>query len=55
MVRKDFYLREDQVEFLSKLQGQMTDHIRQAVDDYIFKLKSVNVSASQSKAGDSHE
>ena len=51
MIRKDFWLTNDQVRFLRKLEGNMTEHIRRAIDEYIKKLKveMLNVSKSQSK------
>ena len=51
MIRKDLWLRNDQVRFLRKQKGNMTEHIRLAIDEYINKLKIelLNVSKSQSK------
>ena len=48
MLRRDVYLTEEQDNFLCKLAGTISEHIRRAIDDYIEKLTK-KVSASQSK------
>lgn len=49
MIRRHFYLNQEQIDFLKKLPGNISEHIRRAIDDYIEKLKAFNASASQSK------
>ena len=51
MIRKDFWLTNDQVRFLRKLEGNMTEHIRRAIDEYILKIKKeqLKISTSLSK------
>ena len=48
-----FYLRmrEDQNSFLHSLKGSIAEHIRRAIDDYIDKMRNLNVSSSKSKKG----
>lgn len=50
MIRKHFYLDQEQIDFLKSLPGTVSEHIRQAINDY--KEKRINVSASESKRGD---
>lgn len=51
MVRKQYFIRNDQIRFLSKLPGNDAEHVRAAIDDYIEKKRreTINVSMSQSK------
>ena len=49
MIRKNFWLSNDQVRFLRKLEGTMTEHIRRAIDEYIERMKDLQVSKSPSK------
>ena len=51
MIRKNFWLTNDQFRFLRKLEGNVSEHVRRAVDEYIAKLKieRLNVSKSLSK------
>lgn len=53
MHRINFYIARKKLDFLQELEGTISEHLRNAVDDYIEK-KSINTSASQSKrkAGD---
>lgn len=53
MLRKDFWMTNDQVRFLRKLEGNMTEHIRRAIDEYIKRKKEeqLKVSFSKSKYG----
>ena len=46
-----FYVREDQKESLKTLKGNMSEHIRFAIDDYLLKKQKekLNVSKSMSK------
>ena len=53
MIRKNFWLSNDQVRFLRKLEGTMTEHIRRAIDIYIESKKMLKVSISPSKYGKS--
>lgn len=54
MKRINFNIREDQLDFLTKTPISIAEHFRRAVDDYIEKLKALNASSSQSKAGEKH-
>lgn len=49
MIRKDLFLTNNQVRFLRKLEGNMTEHIRRAIDEYIERKKALEVSNSPSK------
>ena len=49
MLRKDLYLTNEQVRFLRKLEGNVTEHIRRAIDAYIESKKLLKVSTSPSK------
>jgi len=49
MLRKDLYLTNSQVRFLRKLEGNMTEHIRRAIDRYIDEIKMLKVAKSPSK------
>lgn len=49
MIRKTYFLEQEQVDFLKSLPGTESEHLRQAINDY--KKKQENVSASQSKGG----
>jgi Tfp pilus assembly PilM family ATPase len=51
MVRKHFYLTEEQIQALQSLGGTLAEHIRRAIDDYLAKMQKVNVSASSSRGG----
>jgi len=37
MITRDFKLRNDQYRFLKKLPGTMSEHVRNAIDDYKIK------------------
>ena len=47
MVRKHFYLNQEQITALHNLGGTLAEHIRRAIDEYL--LKRLNVSASLSE------
>ncbi len=49
MRRVHVFLEETQIEFLKKLSGKASEHIRRALDEYIKELIGENVSASRSK------
>jgi len=53
MIRKDIWLTDDQYNFLRKLEGNSTEHIRRAIDIYIESKKMLKVSISPSKYGKS--
>lgn len=55
MDRVDFHLSSEKKDFLLSLQGNLSEHLRRAVDEYIDKIKMQSVSASKSKRGDLHE
>lgn len=49
MKRRNFYLSEEQIEFLKKLDDlTISEHIRRAIDQYIQELQPKNVSSSAS-------
>ena len=48
MLRKNIWLTNDQVRFLRKLEGNMTEHIRRALDKYINELKIEQLGVSKS-------
>lgn len=48
MVRKEFYIEEDQIEFLSTLPGTVSEHIRIAIDEYIDRKKREKLQVSES-------
>lgn len=39
MIRKNVWFDKEQLDFISKLPGPESDHIRRALDDYIQKIK----------------
>mgnify|MGYP001566525312 CR=1 FL=1 len=49
MRRIDVYIQENQYYFLVAQPGTLSENIRKAIDDYIQKIKALNVSASQSQ------
>lgn len=50
MLRKNFYVTKDQLEFLKKHDLlTVSEHIRRAIDNYIDKLKNQNATTSPSK------
>lgn len=53
MVRKQYFIRNDQARFLNKLQGNDAEHVRAAIDDYILKKRKegvgMNVAISNSR------
>lgn len=49
MIRKNFYLTEDQAEFLKKRKDlTVSEHIRRAIDEYISKIRNHVASVSPS-------
>ena len=52
MERVDFLLDETQLKFLKKLPGTLSEHIRTAINNYIRKIQSEGMSASQSKGSE---
>ena len=55
MQRIDVYLDEKWIAFLKELPGNLSEHIRQAVNNYISDIESKKVSASVSKGGGKDE
>lgn len=49
MIRKDLFLTNDQFRFLRKLEGNVSEHIRRAIDAYIDSKRKLKVSFSKSK------
>ena len=49
MKRIHIFLDEKQIDFLKELPGKASEHIRRALDEYIYKVRGLNVSASRSK------
>ncbi len=50
MLRRNIYVSQEQTDFLKTLTNiNVSEHIRRAIDEYIQKLKTTNVSASASK------
>ena len=55
MIRKNFYLTREQNDFLKKTnQLSVSEHIRRAIDEYILKIRTSDVSMSLSPGG-THE
>lgn len=52
MERVDFNLSSDKKTFLETLPGNLSEHLRRAVDEYIAKINLQNVSSSRSKVGE---
>jgi hypothetical protein len=48
MVRKHHFFREDQLAFIAKLPGNDSEHVRQALDDYILKKKFERIDSAKS-------
>lgn len=53
MVRKHFFLDQDQIDFLESLPGTASEHLRSAINE--FRERHRSTSASQSKRGDNNE
>lgn len=49
MLRKIYFVREDQHDFLKSLPGSAAEHVRRAIDDYKVKKLNANASISRSK------
>jgi len=52
MKRINLFLDETEIEYLKRLPGTLTEHIRRAIYEYLQKLSTQNVSASQSRKED---
>jgi predicted CopG family antitoxin len=50
MIVKDFYIRNDQYRDLKKLKGTMSEHVRNAIDEYLKRLKKDKLNVSYSKS-----
>ena len=48
MKLKDFYIRNDQEDFIKSLPCSFSEHIRAAIDDYIVKKKKERETSSPS-------
>jgi len=51
MKRFDIYLDPEQIKYLGKLSGTVSEHVRLAIREYIESIEGKNVSASASKKG----
>ncbi len=52
MRRFNFFLDEERIDFLEKLPGTISEHIRRAIDEFIEREKTKGISASKSKGRD---
>lgn len=55
MRRINLYIEEVTYIKLKGLPGTITEHVKRALDEYLKNLYKVNISASQSKRGDSDD
>ena len=51
MKRVNLYLSEEQLQFLKEYPGTISEHIREAIDNWITQKKNLNVSISPTKGG----
>ena len=51
MKRIHIFLEKTQLDFIKKLPGKSSEHIRRALDEYIYRLQGTDVSASRSSKG----
>ena len=51
MKRINFFIDEQILERLTSLPGTLSEHIRQAIYDYLLKLQKQNISGSTSNKG----
>ena len=51
MIVKDFYIRNDQHRSLKKLRGTMSEHVRNAIDQYLLELERQEVLRNREKVG----
>ena len=51
MKRINLYISEDQLQFLEDYPGTISEHVREAIDDWMAKKKNLNVSISPTKGG----
>ena len=49
MIRKHFYISQEELDYLKKLPGTVSDHIRRAISEYIEDIQKQKYSASQSR------
>lgn len=54
MKRYNIFFEEEQINYLKKLPGTVSDHVRIAVLRYINEIEGKSVSESKSKRGDSN-
>jgi len=52
MVRVNLFLDEKRVDYLKNLPSTLSEHLRNAVDEYIWKLENKNATTSLSERGD---
>lgn len=50
MIRYNFFLTNDQFRFLRDLEGNVSEHIRRAIDKYINYIKSLKNTYARSKS-----
>ena len=55
MQRINLYIEDITYIKLKGLPGTITEHVKKAIDEYLRNMYKVNVSASQSKRGDSDD
>jgi thioredoxin-related protein len=55
MKRHNIFFEEEQIKYLKKLPGTVSDHVRIAVMKYIDEIEGKSVSSSESKRGDSND
>ncbi len=51
MIVKDFYIRNDQHRSLKKLKGTMSEHVRNAIDQYLLELERQEALRNREKVG----
>ena len=48
MIRIDLFITDEQSEFFHQLEGNFSENIRKALDDYIIKLRRLRIAPSAS-------
>ena len=48
MVRKNFFIEQEQIDLLNSLGGTIAVHVRRAIDDYIHVMRKTPPTAKQS-------
>lgn len=49
MIRKNFFITGQQEKFFTDHKLNFSEHVRRAIDEYIFRFNELNASASASK------